>query len=96
MYQELIMQLKSNFNSNPKTNDELNHMLQRLFNNTNSNYAKLKKIYNPNKYSLFDRMQYEHYQVEKLKKEIYGDDYEIEILSYDKTKGKRQDEFLSL
>ena len=94
MYQTQILNIKNKLHQNPRSVDELNDKLHQIFKNNNSKHKQIKNIYDDN--SWFKKMEYEHYQIEKVKKQIYGDSYEIQTFGYDKSQGKDKEWFLSL
>lgn len=94
MYHTQISNIKNKLHQNPRSIDELNDKLHQIFKNNNTKYKQIKQIYDNN--SLFGKMEYEHYQVEKVKKQIYGDSYEIKTFEYDKSHGKDKEWLLSL
>lgn len=85
--ESLLGSISNHFKKDKRTNQELKSMLCDLFESNNAEFKKMKKIYGNQSginRDTFGLMQYEHYELEKLKKSMYGDDYEIERFMYEK------------
>lgn len=84
MYETMIPSIRMKLMHNPRSNDELKECLLELFASNNLEFEKMKGLYGGDgRKDIFGKMQFEHNEVEKAKKRMYGDDYEIKPFAYE-------------
>lgn len=86
MYETMLLNVRTNLLQNKRTNDEIKSMLDGLFESNAHAFDELRRLYGKPNYrigiNLFGKMEYEHDEMEKLKKRMYGDEYEIKPFTY--------------
>jgi len=77
--ESLLVNVKNYFNKPIRTNAELNDKLHQLFQDNIAEYEKFENWYGKDKplIHMVEKDKYEHYVIEKYKKRMYGEDYEI-------------------
>ena len=84
MYETLLLSIRNYFKQSKRTNAELFDKLHGIFESNNAEFKKLKRMYGDERPPLvLDLIIYEHYEIEKLKKRKYGDNYEIKPCEYE-------------
>lgn len=82
----MLLNVRTNLMQNKRTNDEIKSKLVELFESNEHAFDKLRRLYGKPNYrigiNLFGKMEYEHDEMEKLKKRMYGDEYEIKPFTY--------------
>ena len=85
--ENLLLKLRTNLLQDKRKNGELKDKLHEMFEFNKMEFNKIKRLYGKTNSrigkDIFGKMQFEHYEIEKLKKEMYGDDYEIESFGYE-------------
>ena len=85
--ERLLLNVRNQLKQSKRTNHEIKAMLDDLFESNSKEFNKLKRIYGKTNYrigtDIFGKMQFEHYEIEKLKKRMYGDSYEIKSFEYE-------------
>lgn len=72
--ESLLLNVKNYFKQDKRTNGEIKAMLFEMFEYNNREFVKVAKLYDGTRnVSIFDRVDYEIEQVEKLKKRKFGD-----------------------
>ena len=83
MYETRILSIRMKLMHNPRSNDELKDKLHEMFESNNLEFEKMKGLYSGDgRKDIFGKMQFEHNEVEKVKKRMYGDNYEIKPFAY--------------
>lgn len=82
----MLLNVRTNLMQNKRTNGEIKSKLVELFESNEHAFDKLRRLYGkPNSRvgkDTFGIMQFEHDEIEKLKKRMYGDEYEIKPFTY--------------
>ena len=74
----LLLNVRNNLMQFKRTNHEIKAMLDSLRESNQHDFDKFRKLYgNSHAKDTFGIMEFEHNEMEKLKKRMYGDDYEI-------------------
>lgn len=79
----MLLNVRNKLKQSKRTNHEIKAMLDSLKESNQLKFDKLKKLYG-NSYTkdTFGIMEFEHNEMEKLKKRMYGDNYEIKPFAY--------------
>lgn len=74
----LLDSVSNYFKQDKRTNAELHDKLHQMFEDNVAEFQKYIKFYQRKMpFSIYDKVEYEHYVIENYKKSIYGDSYEI-------------------
>ena len=79
MYESLLDSTKKYFSQVKRNSGEIKAKLQELFEDNAADYDKFHNWYNPNKFLRITngKDEFEHYEIEKYKKSVFGDSYAI-------------------
>lgn len=86
MYETLLLNIRMKLMQNKRSNGELKELLHEMFEDNSIEFNKLKSIYSKPTIrtgeNIFGKIEFEHNEIEKLKKRMYGDKYEIKPFPY--------------
>ena len=82
VYEQLLFNTKNKLLESDRSNAGLKDKLFEIFDFNNAEFEKLASIYGGDKTMIFERLEYEHQQLENFKKSMYGDNYTVKPFAY--------------